>query len=87
MASCFSLFLCKISSEASPTVEIMNLKSSTVSTFYIFGLLDLEFFRDEGFVGETFLFLDGLVSSGRFYGGVTSPCLSSSCSFPSLFTS
>jgi hypothetical protein len=73
MASYFSLFLCKISFEASPIAEIMNSKSSNMSTFCIFGLLDLDFFHDEGFMGETFLFLDGSVSSRRFFGGVTSP--------------
>jgi hypothetical protein len=87
MASYFASFLCKISSEASPTVEIMKSKSSTMSTFCIFGLLYLEFFCNEGFVGETFLFVDGSVSSGRFYGVVTLPCLSSSCSFSFFFTS
>jgi len=60
---------------------------SILITFYIFGLLDLDFFRKEGFVGETLLFLDGLVSSGRFCGGFTSPFLSYYYYFSSLFTS
>jgi len=67
--------------------SFFSLRLSTVSTFCIFGLLDFDFFRKEGFVGETFLFLDGSVSSGRFCGGVTSPFLSSSYYFSSLFTS
>jgi hypothetical protein len=86
MASCFASFLCKISFEASPIAEIMKSKSLNMCAFYIFCLLDLDFFHHEGFMGETFLFLYGSVSSGRFCGSVTSPCLSSSCYFPSLFT-
>jgi hypothetical protein len=48
--------------------------SSTMSTVSILGFLYLDFFREEGFMGETFLFLDLSVSSGGFCGSVTSPC-------------
>jgi hypothetical protein len=58
-----------------------------MSTFWIFGLLDLEFFHEECFMGETFLFLDGSVSSRGFCGGVTSPFLSFSYYFSSFLTS
>jgi hypothetical protein len=87
MASCFSSLLCTSSYEASPTAEITKLKSSIMGTLCIFGLLALDFFRNEFFVGETLLFLEGSVSSGGFCGSVTLPFLSYSFLFSSLFTS
>jgi hypothetical protein len=89
MASSFASFLCKISFEVSDTTTIMKSKSSTMSTVCSFGLLALDFFRNVGFMGETFLLLDGSASSGGLCGSVTLPCfcLSSSPSFSSLSTS
>jgi hypothetical protein len=51
--------------------------------------LDFDFFHDEVFFGESFLFLDVYVSSRGSLGGVTSPylCLSSSPSSSSFSTS
>jgi hypothetical protein len=50
--------------------------------------LAFEFFRDEGFFGEPFLFLDVSIFGGGSLGGVTSPCsyFSSSPSSSSLST-
>jgi hypothetical protein len=73
MASCLASVLYKISSEALDTVAIMNSKSSTVIIVYSFVLLSLDFFRDVGFIGENFLFLDVSISSRGFQGGVTLP--------------
>jgi hypothetical protein len=53
---------------------MMKYMSSIMRTVYIYGLLALDFFRDVGFVGETFLFLEVSTSSIRSLGGVTSPC-------------
>jgi hypothetical protein len=66
----------------------MRSASSTVSTFCDRSLLARDFFRAEGFCGETFLFLDVSSSIGGSFGGVTSPfsCLSYSPS-SSWFTS
>jgi hypothetical protein len=74
MVSCLASFLYKISSEVSDTAAMMKSKSSSVSTVCSLVLLAFDFFRDVGFMGETFLLLDGSVSSGGFCGGVTSPC-------------
>jgi hypothetical protein len=89
MVSCLALVLCKMYSEAYDTAAIMKSKSSTVSTVCSFSLLALEFFRDVGFVGETFLFLDVSGLSGGFCSSVTSPffCLSYSPLCSSLSTS
>jgi hypothetical protein len=59
-----------ISSKASLRDAMMNSKSSVVSTIFILVTMALDFFQEEGFKGETFLFFKGLVSS---LGGVTSP--------------
>jgi hypothetical protein len=57
---------------------MMKSKSSIVSIVCILVKVALNFFREEGFGGETFLFFKGSASS---LGGVTSPCFYSS-SFP-----
>jgi hypothetical protein len=72
MASCLASMFCIISCEAPDTTAMMNLKSSSVSTVYNLVLLALDFFLDVGFVGKTFLFLEGSVSSTRSLGSVTS---------------
>jgi hypothetical protein len=59
-----------ISSEASFRVAMMKSKSLVVSTIFILVTVALDFFREEGFGGETFLFFRGSTSS---FGGVTSP--------------
>jgi hypothetical protein len=53
------------------------------------GLLSFDFFRDEGFIGEPFIFLDVSVSVNVSLGGVTFPflCLSSPPSSYYLSTS
>jgi hypothetical protein len=51
---------------------MMNLKSSEVRTVCILVIEDFDFFREEGFRGETFLFFKGSTSS---LGDVTSPGL------------
>jgi hypothetical protein len=89
MISCFSSLQYKISSDVSDTMMMMRSMSSTVSTVCNLGLLALDFFRDEGFMGETFLFLDVSASSRGSLGSVTSPylCFSSSPLSSSLSTS
>jgi hypothetical protein len=72
MVSCFSSLHYKISSEVSATAAMMRSMSSTVSIVFNLGLLYFDFFHDEGFMGETFLFLDASASSMGFLGGVTS---------------
>jgi hypothetical protein len=74
MVSFLASFIYKISSEASDIVAMMKSKSSSVRKIYILVLLAFDFFRDVGFVGETFLLLDGSMSSGGFCGGVNFPC-------------
>jgi hypothetical protein len=49
---------------------MMNSKSSKVRTVFIFFMVAFDFFWEEGFRGETFLFLKGSISS---LGGVTFP--------------
>jgi hypothetical protein len=88
MVSCFLSLHCKISSEVYKTTMMMIFMSSIMSTICIYDLLALDFFRDVGFVGETFLFLEVLASSRGSLGGVTSPCffLYSSPLSSSLYT-
>jgi hypothetical protein len=76
-------------SEVSNTATMMRSISSTMSTVYNGGLLALEFFHDEGFLGEPFIFLDVSIFGRGSLGGVTSPCscFSSSPSSSSLSTS
>jgi hypothetical protein len=59
-----------ISSEESLRAMMMKSKSSTVSTVFILVMVAFNFFREEGFKGETFLFFRESTSS---LGGVTSP--------------
>jgi hypothetical protein len=61
--SYFAPFLYKISSEA----------SSTVSTFFYWGLLAWVFFLAEVFCGGNFLFFYVSASVGGSFGGVTLP--------------
>jgi hypothetical protein len=77
LASCFS----NISCEASFTAARMKSKSLTVSTVYILVKVALDFFREEGFLGEIFLFFKGSTSS---LGGVTFPFF---CSYSLSLTS
>jgi hypothetical protein len=49
---------------------MMKSKSSAVSTFFILVTVAFDFFWEEGFKGETFLFFRGSTSS---LGGVTLP--------------
>jgi hypothetical protein len=49
-------------------------KSSVVSTVFILVMVALDFFQEEGFGGETFLFFRGSVSS---LSGVLSPNIGS----------
>jgi hypothetical protein len=58
----------------------MKLKSSEVRIVYILVIEAFDFFREEGFGGETFIFFEGSSSS---LGGVTSPLFYSN-SMPSI---
>jgi hypothetical protein len=58
-----------ISKKASFRVAMMKSKSSIVSTVFILVTVAFDFFWEEGFRGETFLFFRGLTSS---LGSVTS---------------
>jgi hypothetical protein len=60
-----------MSSEVSSTTMMMRSMSSTMRIVCNLGLLAFEFFHDEGFNGETFIFLDVSASSRGFFGGVT----------------
>jgi hypothetical protein len=82
MVSCLASLHCKISSEVYETMTMMKSMSSILSTVCICGLVALDFFRDVGFVGETFLFLEVSASSIGSLGCVTSPCF---CLSSSLF--
>jgi hypothetical protein len=64
-----------MSYEVSVTATMMKSKSSSVRIVCNLVLLALDFFREIGFVGETFILLDGLVSSTGSLGGVTLPYL------------
>jgi hypothetical protein len=75
MVACLASVFYKRSCEASDTAAMMKSKSLSVSTVDNLVLLALDFFRETGFVGETFLFLDGSVSSTGSLGSVISPCL------------
>jgi hypothetical protein len=70
-----------ISSEASFRAAMMKSKSSVVSTIFILVTVAFDFFWEEGFEGEPFLFFRGSTSS---LGGVTSPRF---CSSPFPFSS
>jgi hypothetical protein len=67
--------------ESSLRAAMMKSKSLVVSTIFILVMVALDFFREEGFRGETFLFFRGSFS---YLDGVTSPCF---CSTPVLFIS
>jgi len=73
MVSLFASLHCIISFEVYEMTVMITLMSSIVSTISLLGLLSLEFFHEEGFMRETFLFLDIYVSSGGFWGSFTSP--------------
>ena len=77
-----------MSSKAYDTAAMMRSISSTVRTVWNGGLLSFDFFRDEGFVREPFLFLDVSASERGSLGCVTSPYfyLSSPPSSSSLST-
>jgi hypothetical protein len=64
-----------MSSEVSVTVEIIRSMSSTVSTVWNGDLVAFDFFHNEGFIKEPFLFLDVFSSERGSLGGVTSSCL------------
>jgi hypothetical protein len=74
MVSCLVSFLYKRSSEVFDIAGMMKSKSLSVSIVCNLVLLAFDFFRDVGFMGETFLLLYGSTSLGGFYGSVTSPC-------------
>jgi hypothetical protein len=63
---------CIISCEVSDTAAMMKSKSSSMITVCNLVLLDLDFFLKVGFVGESFLFLEGSTSSTGSLGGVMS---------------
>jgi hypothetical protein len=84
MVSCLASLHCKISSKVSEIVAMMKSMSSIVSTVCIYGLVSLDFFRNVGFVGETFLFLEVSASSIGSLGSVTSPCFYLSSSLSTL---
>jgi len=69
-SSCFTSFFFVISNEVSFSAMIKKSKSYVVRIVLNVVLVTLAFFRDEGFGGVTFLFLDG---SSSCLGGVTSP--------------
>jgi hypothetical protein len=60
---------------------MMKSKSSAISTVFILVTVALDFFREEGLWGETFLFFKGSILS---LGGVTYPsfCSASTSSSP-----
>jgi hypothetical protein len=70
-SSCFTPYLCRMSSEASSMTPRTRLISSSVSVASNWGLLAHVFFLAEGFYEETFLFCG--VSAGGYFGGVASP--------------
>jgi Na+-driven multidrug efflux pump len=72
MASCLALVFYIISRKAYDMATMMNSKSSSVSTVCSLVLVALDFFCEVGFMGVTFLFLDGSASSTRSLGSVTS---------------
>jgi hypothetical protein len=53
---------------------MMKSKSLSINTVCSLVLQALDYFREVGFVGETFIFLEGLASSKGSLGDVTSPC-------------
>jgi hypothetical protein len=88
IVSCLAPCICKISSKVSSTTAIMRSMSSTVSTFFNWGLLVRAFFLVEGFSGEKFLFYYVFVVVRGSFGGVSSPSpFFSPSSPPSWFTS
>jgi hypothetical protein len=70
ISSFLTTYFYKISGEASFIAVMMKSKSSTMRTICILVKVALDFFREEGFRGETFLFFKG---STLYLGGVTSP--------------
>jgi hypothetical protein len=52
-----------ISIEASLRAAMMKSKSSVVSTVFILVMVALDFFQEEGFREEAFLFFKGSISS------------------------
>jgi hypothetical protein len=78
-----------MSYEVSDTIAMISSMSSTVSTVWNGGLVAFDFFCDEGFFGEPFLFLEVSASGRGYLGSGTSPFffLSSPPSSSSLSTS
>jgi hypothetical protein len=62
-----------MSFEVSDTMKMIRSMPSTMSTVWNGGLLAFDFFRDEGFFRESFLFWDVSTSVRGSLGDVTSP--------------
>jgi hypothetical protein len=62
-----------MSYEEYSTAAMMNSRSSTVNIVFILVKVDLDFFREVGFMGETFILFKGSASSTGFLGTVTFP--------------
>jgi hypothetical protein len=62
-----------MSSKVSDTIEMIRSMSSTMNTVWNGGLLAFDFFCNEGFIEEPFLFLDVSASVWGYLGVVTSP--------------
>jgi hypothetical protein len=78
-----------MSFEVSDTSTMIRSMPSTMRIVWNGVLLVFDFFHNEGFIGEPFLFLDVFASVSGSLGDVTSPyfCLSSSPSSSSFSTS
>jgi hypothetical protein len=72
MNTFLALVLCIIFYEASDMAAMMKLKSSSMRKLCNLVLLAPDFFLEVGFMGETFLLLEGLTSSTGSLGNVTS---------------
>jgi hypothetical protein len=83
-STCFSLYLCNMSSEASSIAPRTRLMLSSVRVASNYGLLVRFFFLAEGFFGVIVLLCGVTVPIGGSSGGVASPppCSSSSSSPP-----
>jgi hypothetical protein len=68
-------------------IAMMRSMSYIMSIVHILGLLYFDFFRDVGFIGETFLLLDVSTSSMGFLGSVTFPYFFLSSSLSSSYFS
>jgi hypothetical protein len=67
ISSCFAPCFFVISSESSYRVALRKSKSSKVRTVCILVMVAFNFFQEEGFRGEPFLFFRGSNSSPCFY--------------------